>query len=259
MTTNLINGKRYIGQHSSKQIDKWYIGSGSILKKAVKKYGKENFTVEILEYATSKDELDELEIKYIQQFNAANDPSFYNIGTGGKSGNAVPRFGSDNPMFGKKGILNPKFGKPVSEATRRLQSEVAKSQYKNGRIPVNQGKHLSEETKQKISQSHKGKGLGKDNPNYGNNWTDEMKQRMSEMKKQSRQSAGINNGRAKPVRCVETGIVYECASYASREYHCCRHWIIACCNKERELAGNVHWEYASKADTVPSSDNSEKV
>ena len=42
LTTNLINGKKYIGQHYG-ELDDYYLGSGSILKKAILKYGRKNF------------------------------------------------------------------------------------------------------------------------------------------------------------------------------------------------------------------------
>ena len=42
-TTNKINNKSYIGQHTAKQFEpEKYIGSGSLLLKAVSKYGREN-------------------------------------------------------------------------------------------------------------------------------------------------------------------------------------------------------------------------
>ena len=52
-TTNLINGKIYIGQHKSNLFDSQYKGSGVILRKAFAKYGKENFKVEIIVCAIS--------------------------------------------------------------------------------------------------------------------------------------------------------------------------------------------------------------
>lgn len=54
-TTNIINGKYYIGVHKTYDIEDGYLGSGTILKKAIEKYGKENFSREILSYHDSYD------------------------------------------------------------------------------------------------------------------------------------------------------------------------------------------------------------
>jgi len=58
LTTNLINGKKYIGMDSNNNPK--YIGSGTLILKAIKKYGKENFKKEILEYCSS---IYEMELK----------------------------------------------------------------------------------------------------------------------------------------------------------------------------------------------------
>ena len=47
MTTNNITGMKYIGKHYG-ELDNSYLGSGTILKRAIPKYGKENFTKSIL-------------------------------------------------------------------------------------------------------------------------------------------------------------------------------------------------------------------
>ena len=51
ITTNNINGKKYIGQKKYDKEGKWktYLGSGIILNRAIKKYGAENFSKEIIE------------------------------------------------------------------------------------------------------------------------------------------------------------------------------------------------------------------
>ena len=45
---NNINNKQYIGQHTTKDLNDNYMGSGKIIKQAFQKYGKENFTKTIL-------------------------------------------------------------------------------------------------------------------------------------------------------------------------------------------------------------------
>ena len=45
-TTNLINGKYYYGMHSTYKLNDGYLGSGKILRYSIRKYGKENFSIE---------------------------------------------------------------------------------------------------------------------------------------------------------------------------------------------------------------------
>lgn len=88
LTTNLVNGKKYIGQSSftSKESTS-YLGSGKYLIKAVKKYGKHSFHKDIIEEGNfSVKHLDELEIKYIKDHDAVKSPNYYNISPGGRGG-----------------------------------------------------------------------------------------------------------------------------------------------------------------------------
>lgn len=82
-TTNLINGKIYIGQTKNKYK---YIGSGNIIKKAIKKYGFNNFKFEIIiEGDFNKELTDHLEKHYIRLYNSTNNKIGYNISEGGYS------------------------------------------------------------------------------------------------------------------------------------------------------------------------------
>jgi group I intron endonuclease len=76
-TTNLVNGKSYIGK--DKHNNPNYLGSGKRLHSAIKKYGKENFKKEILEYCNTYDELRDKEVFWIKKFDAATSTKFYNI------------------------------------------------------------------------------------------------------------------------------------------------------------------------------------
>lgn len=78
ITTNLINGKQYVGDHSSDKLNDNYIGSGKIIKSAIKTYGKENFKREILEYFANKQDAFDAQERYINEFNTLS-PNGYNI------------------------------------------------------------------------------------------------------------------------------------------------------------------------------------
>lgn len=82
LTTNLINGKTYVGQTIKKGDDfNKYLGSGVLIKKDIKEYGVKNFKKEILWYCSTKEELNNLEIKLIEECNPD-----YNIAKGGSGG-----------------------------------------------------------------------------------------------------------------------------------------------------------------------------
>lgn len=88
ITFNLINDRFYVGQRSCyclPEEDVRYLGSGTIFRRALKKYGRNNFQKEIIEIV-NKDNIDEKEKFYIQYFDARNQEiGGYNLRTGGHS------------------------------------------------------------------------------------------------------------------------------------------------------------------------------
>ena len=80
-TVNKVNGNRYIGK--DKYNNPEYLGSGTLLKRAFKKYGKENFVKTILEYCGNDAILNEREIHWIAITNAVASKNYYNISHGG--------------------------------------------------------------------------------------------------------------------------------------------------------------------------------
>ena len=97
-TTNLINGKIYIGKrsHDNPEKDK-YLGSGNVLKQAISKYGKQNFKKEILEIFLTEEQAYQKQSQLVtMQFIQRNDT--YNIcpgGRGGRKGMVVVKTQSD--------------------------------------------------------------------------------------------------------------------------------------------------------------------
>ena len=83
-TTNLVNGKMYIGKHRSDSFDPNYYGSGFLLWRSIRKYGIENFKVEVIKYFDSEDEAYTYEYELIEKLNAVTNPNYYNMVPGGK-------------------------------------------------------------------------------------------------------------------------------------------------------------------------------
>lgn len=86
--TNLINNHFYYGIHSTDNLDDGYMGSGSRLKRAYKKYGKENFKKEILKYFDNREDLAQYELEMVNEEIIA-DPNCYNIAIGGEKWNTI--------------------------------------------------------------------------------------------------------------------------------------------------------------------------
>jgi hypothetical protein len=181
ITTNLVTGKKYIGDHSTDNLNDGYLGSGKIIKESIKKYGRKNFHKEILEFFESKEEAFNAQEKYINEYGTLV-PDGYNISSKGGYGISesllsddtknkirISKIGDKNPMFGKslskkhkEIISNLHTGKEVSEETRKKMSEVSKGKPKSEEHRKklrqnNLGKKQSEETKQKRSISMMGK------------------------------------------------------------------------------------------------------
>ncbi len=83
--TNLLDGKIYIGKHQTKKLDDGYMGSGKILKAAVKKYGIENFKKEILYIFNTEVEMNTKEAELVNEEFVARDDT-YNLCFGGHGG-----------------------------------------------------------------------------------------------------------------------------------------------------------------------------
>lgn len=141
LTTNLINGRKYIGQKKSSYFKgTGYLGSGKILKQAVEKYGWDNFSVELVEECDSKETLDEREKYWIKYYNAVDDPTYYNIAFGGQSQACrhSPESREKCRIAHLRENLSEETRKRISEAQKR-RCRLYGSAFK--------GKHHTEETK----------------------------------------------------------------------------------------------------------------
>lgn len=218
--TNKINNKVYIGQTCTKPEYRWG-KNGSRYQNcpkfwnAIQKYGWDNFSHEILESVSSKEEADSKEKYWIQYYDSLNDERGYNILIGGNSSFLEHHHTEESKKkisLGNKGkivseeskekmrqnhadfsgINNPMFGKHHSEETRKKLSAI------------NKGKVLSEETKCKISESTR----GEKNHNYGKHLSEDTKEKLRQSALNRDEDYWIKNAASNfkaILICLETG------------------------------------------------------
>ena len=144
-TENLKNGKKYIGVCTFNSDS--YLGSGRLVKSAIRKYGRENFKRTILEHCSTPEEVYLKEIYYINKYNAVKSKDYYNLSYGGYGGN--------------------------SETTKEYWSKIEdnKTARKWSRVPTYSmlGKKHSEETKKLIGSKSVDRNWGRKTSVVGHN------------------------------------------------------------------------------------------
>ena len=211
-TTNLVNGKIYVGQTTMD--DENYLGSGSVLLQAVKKYGRKNFKRETLRECENQRELDIWEHVYIKKLHSQDDSVGYNIlpGTsydfGSGSPAKIPSVQEKMPIKMQERLASG--WKPEHRLTsehyekhsKRMREYFQTHEHwlKGRKIEKEKhsmfGKHHSEESKLKMSRNHadvRGENnpffdnhtmTGDKNPFFGHHHTEEVKRKQSEVMKE---------------------------------------------------------------------------
>jgi group I intron endonuclease len=137
-TTNLLNGKIYVGQDKNNNPN--YLGSGKLLKKAIIKYGKQNFKKEILEECISEESLNDREVFWIKFLNSTDKKTGYNISDGSKEGDR--KIGHE---IAKGGIYNywvKKYGKHIADEKKDIQiTKIKKHIETHGSDLINKGRY----------------------------------------------------------------------------------------------------------------------
>ena len=215
LTTNLVNGKKYVGQHLHDGFDKYYKGSGTYIKRALDKYGWDNFDCKVICWCSTQTQLNEAEDNYIKLLNTMV-PKGYNLKGGGANG----RYSEEarkNCSKAHKGIKH----------TAKTREKIANTL---------KGKEFTNERKKKISASL----LGNTPWNKGKIgiYTEESLQKMSKAK--------INHPdiSKKVYQYRKDGTFvkeYPSASEAMRITNVGH--IIECCNGKRKSAGGCLWTY----------------
>lgn len=156
-TINLLNGKWYIGMHTTSNLKDGYLGSGKYLRYSIRKHGKENFKCEILEFLENIESLTIRE-KEIVNFELLKEPLCMNLkegGIGGNLGKNGEHLGGDNfkaaHLYWKIPENRIRFLKIVSQKGKLRWSGLSESKKEKILEKLNWigGKH-KEESKLKI-------------------------------------------------------------------------------------------------------------
>ena len=179
--TNIVNNKIYIGKHKTNNINDNYLGSGKVLQRAVKKYGRDKFLKEVLYIFDTEESMNNMEKDIVdEEFVKRND--VYNIGTGGQGGdmggaNIGPKHASKiygNDYFRK---LAHAGGKSTKEKYKDNKNEFINlikdglnTFYTNGGQSGFKNKKHTEEFKKKLGRVNSIKQKGNKNSQYGTIW-----------------------------------------------------------------------------------------
>jgi hypothetical protein len=163
--TNIVNGKYYIGMHKTKDLDDGYMGSGTYIRRSIRKYGKENFIKEILFVFDNEQDMrnKEKELVVIAE-------NTYNLNDGGAGGWAY----ANRTGLRTKGHTPEMYQRISDKLKGRVFPHMAitmKKNHERGLVPYDnfRGKTHTEETKQKIGKANS-KLTGDKNSQYGTMW-----------------------------------------------------------------------------------------
>lgn len=137
--TNIVNGKIYIGIHSTTNLEDGYEGSGTLLGYAISKYGLNNFEKEILSFYNNRMEVAKAEFEIVNE-EFVNDPNTYNMTIGGevqdrwKDDSYIEYISEVCRESAKKQWADPKMREKMinslnTEEVKRKQSESSKERW----------------------------------------------------------------------------------------------------------------------------------
>lgn len=143
-TFNVINGRFYIGQHHG-EFSVRYKGSGQILRKAFRKYGWENFIVDMVCPCEDQIDLDLCEQNIIRIYREFGF-DLYNIADGGRGA-----LGFRHSQKHKEKMRHLMLGKPKSPAHRaKIKNRFISDEYRANNSAAQKGKRYSQDYKDRM-------------------------------------------------------------------------------------------------------------
>lgn len=140
-----------------------YLGGGTYLAKALKKYGRKNFKKETIYECATQEELNEKEIYYIAYYKSTNPLIGYNLSTGGEA-SAIGVIASEET---RKKMSLKQSGKKLSEEHKQKISlaNIGRKQTEHAKQVASlthKGKTISQEHRQKSSIANKGRKISEE-------------------------------------------------------------------------------------------------
>ena len=189
--TNRLNNKFYVGKHKTENKDDGYFGSGILIERAIAKHGKENFVKEILFELPTEDAMNQKEADIVDEDFVARDDT-YNIKLGGDGGfdyinstrkNIYPNHNRTDAFRRAASLATKQHFSELSEEERaamRLKNSIGVKRWQIINGNPFQGKHHTDESRNKMRKAKIGLFDGKKNPAYGKHWiTNGTENRMS--------------------------------------------------------------------------------
>lgn len=217
----------YVGKREKKNFSHAYKGSGKALKAVIEKCGTHNALVEPIAWATTRQELEAIEISFIAKCKSSYKSMCLNRHEGGNGGSMpvesvqkakLTRIAKDDiDPIGRAIRLErmrlAKIGKKMTDEAKKKRLETrSKKQY----IAWNRGIPMSDDAKSKASKSL----TGKPGPNLGKVFSDEVRQKLSAARKGKtfsdahKQSMRVSCNKSKPVKNILTGEIFSSLMFA---------------------------------------------
>jgi hypothetical protein len=183
--TNLMNDMFYIGKHSTEHVDDGYMGSGTLLRRAIAKHGPDNFKKEILQFFDTADQALEYEKQLVTK-EIVERKDTYNLNVGGSGS-----WHATNSNIELRKLKNAKAACSMNAKTwadpefrkrnRERTSQLSKKLHSEGRIsaPDWSGRTHKAETKRKIGEANAKRQSGSGNSNFGNVWIHSLQEKKS--------------------------------------------------------------------------------
>jgi group I intron endonuclease len=149
LITNKINGKKYLGKHSTMDIYDSYMGSGKLIRFAIDKYGIQNFEKEILFMFDNKKDMETKEKELVNEAVIQGD-EFYNLAPGGQGGDMLKFADEERKKLKSERISLKIKGKPKTPEHRKAIS-LFHADISGKNNPM-YGKPHKESTKEKIRE-----------------------------------------------------------------------------------------------------------